>query len=73
MLDEGVDEYSITEYQRCWNEGERQTYRLQGEFRELWPEYETPNEFAQKMKGQVDPSAGQAQIAMLPTRILVRA
>lgn len=72
MLEEGVDEYSITQYQRYWNEGERQTYRLQGEFRELWPEYETPNEFAQKMKGQIDPSAGQAQIAMLPTRIMVR-
>jgi len=30
MLDEGVDQYSITEYQRYWIEGERQTYRLQG-------------------------------------------
>src|SRR5713101_1695812 len=26
---EGADEYSITEYQRYWHEGERQTYRLQ--------------------------------------------
>ena len=29
-LDERIDPYSITEYQRYWIEGERQTYRLQG-------------------------------------------
>ena len=73
MLDEGVDEYSITEYQRYWNEGERQTYRLQSEFRELWPEFETPNEFARQMVGQLDPKMSKVQIAMLPTRLIVRA
>lgn len=73
MLDEGVDEFSITEYQRYWNEGERQTYRLQGEFRELWPEFETPNEFARQMVGQLDPKMSKVQIAMLPTRLMVKA
>src|SRR5436305_1224365 len=42
------DEYSITEYQRFWMENERKAYRLQAEFRELWPEFETPNELAQQ-------------------------
>lgn len=73
MMDEGVDEYSITEYQRYWNEGERQTYRLQREFRELWPEYETPNEFARQLMKQIDPNLSKVQIAMLPTKIMVRA
>jgi hypothetical protein len=44
MHDEGRDEFTITEYQRYWNESERQAYRRQVEFRELWREYETPNE-----------------------------
>jgi hypothetical protein len=35
MRDEGLEEFSITEYQRYWNESERQAYRLQKEFREL--------------------------------------
>jgi len=43
MRDEGFDEYSITQYQHYWNEGERQTYRAPGEFRDLWPAFETPN------------------------------
>ena len=43
---EDLDSFSITEYQRYWNESERQAYRRQVEFRELWPEYETPNELA---------------------------
>ena len=42
MRDEGRDGYSITEYQRYWEEGERAAYRVQKEFRELWPEFETP-------------------------------
>jgi hypothetical protein len=71
MLDEGVDEFSITEYQRYWNEGERQTYRLQQEFRELWPEYETPNEFARQIVKQLDPKITKRDIVMLPARIQV--
>jgi hypothetical protein len=46
MRDERAATYTITEYQHYWHEGERQTYRRQAEFRELWPEYETPNELA---------------------------
>lgn len=73
MLDEGVEEFSITEYQRYWNEGERQTYRLQSEFRDLWPEFETPNEFAKQMIGQLNPKMSKREIAMLPTRLMVKA
>lgn len=73
MLDEGVDQYSITEYQRYWIEGERQTYRLQSEFRELWPEFETPNELAQQILKQLDPSTSKREIAMLPMRLMVQA
>lgn len=73
MLDEGVEKYSITEYQRYWNEGERQTYRLQSEFRDLWPEFETPNEFAHQMIGQLSPKMSKREIAMLPTRLMVKA
>ena len=40
---------TITEYQRFWSESERKAYRRQVEFRELWPEYETPNELATQM------------------------
>jgi hypothetical protein len=72
MLDEGADEYSITAYQRYWNEGERQTYRLQHEFRELWPEHETPNEFARQIVKQLDARTTKLDIAMLPSRIQVR-
>jgi hypothetical protein len=46
MRDEGVGSYTITEYQQYWHEGERQTYRRQADFRELWPEFDTPNELA---------------------------
>ncbi len=46
MRAEGRDEYTITEYARFWNETERVAYRLQSEFRELWPDVLTPNELA---------------------------
>ena len=39
MKDEGKDAYTISEYQRYYAENERQAYRQQAEFRELWPEY----------------------------------
>ena len=54
MHDEGVDEYTITRFQRYWREGERQAYRAQKEFRELWPEFETPNELARQIVKQSD-------------------
>jgi len=49
MRIEERESFSITEYQRYWNESERQAYRRQVEFRELWPEYETPNELARQI------------------------
>ena len=58
MRDEGRDEFTITEYQRYWNEGERQTYRLQKEFRECWPEFDTPNELARQVVKYVDSKLG---------------
>jgi hypothetical protein len=73
MLDENVDEFSITEYERYWHEGERQTYRLQNEFRELWPEFETPNELARLIVRQVDAKLTKREIAALPARLMVTA
>ena len=49
MRDEERDEFTITEYQRYWNESERQAYRRQVEFRELWPEFETPTELGRQI------------------------
>jgi hypothetical protein len=70
MRDEGKEEFSITEYQRWWNEGERQTYRLQGEFRELWPDQETPNELARQIIKHVDGKlASKREIAALPVQL----
>lgn len=57
MRDEGRGAYSIAEFQRYWNEGERQTYRWLREFRELWPEYDTPNELAEQLVSQVKAKA----------------
>lgn len=72
MRDEGRDEYSITEYQRYWNENERQAYRLQVEFRELWLEFETPNELARQIVKYVDVrKAGKRDVASLPMHLQV--
>jgi hypothetical protein len=51
MRAEGREEFTITEYARFWKETERTAYRLQGEFRELWPEYNdsNPNELARQI------------------------
>ena len=73
MRDEGVDEYSITEYQRYWFEGERQAYRLQKEFRELWPEFETPNELARQIVKYWTRRLSKREIAALPTTLQIRA
>jgi hypothetical protein len=70
---EGIDEFSITEYQRYWHEGERQTYRLQKEFRELWPEYENPNELAGQIVKHVDERTSKRDVASLPSRLQVTA
>jgi hypothetical protein len=65
--------FSITEYERYWNEGERQTYRLQRDFRELWPEFETPNELAREIAKHLDANTSKAEIATLPMRLMVTA
>jgi hypothetical protein len=69
MKIEDRDEFSITEYQRYWHEGERQTYRLQKEFRELWTEHETPNEVARQLVKQVDGKLSKRDIAGLPSQV----
>lgn len=73
MVLEDRDEYSITEYERYWKEGERQTYRAQKEFRDLWPEFETPNELASAMLKQIDRKASKRDVATLPMRLMVTA
>lgn len=67
------DEYSITEYQRFWFENERKAYRLQAEFRELWPEYETPNELARQIVKHVDAKMAKRDVATLPMRLQIAA
>ena len=71
MQIEGRDEFSITEYQRYWREGERQTYRLQKEFRELWKEFETPNELARQVAKQINRNMSRRDAALLPSRVSV--
>jgi hypothetical protein len=75
MMEEGKDEYSITEYQRYWNENERQAYRLQNEFRELWPEFEsqTPNELARQIVKNLDRRTTKRDAAKLPRTLEVEA
>lgn len=73
MREERRDEFSITEYERYWNEGERQAYRVQREFRELWPEFETPNELARQIVKHLDARTTKREIASLPTRLQITA
>ena len=68
--DEALDSFSITEYQRYWNESERQAYRRQVEFRELWPEYETPNELAQSDRRPTCASAVEAKRDQSTTELM---
>jgi hypothetical protein len=73
MQDEGLDSFSITQYQRYWNEGERQAYRLQNEFRELWPEFHTPNELAGQLLKQLQGKVGKREAMSLPLKLQVTA
>ena len=73
MMEEGKESYSITEYQRYWNENERQAYRVQNEFRDLWPEFETPNELAAQIVTQVDRRIAKRDAAKLPMTLQVEA
>ena len=49
MKDEKRDSFTITEFQRYYAVDERQAYRDQAEFRELWPQFETPDELARQV------------------------
>jgi hypothetical protein len=71
MRETGVDSFTITEYQRYWDENERQAYRMQKEFRELWPEYETPNELARQVVKHLDQRRSKREIATLPAQLQV--
>lgn len=73
MREEGQDSFSITEYQSHWSENERQAYRLQREFRELWPEYETPNELASQIAKHLDLKTTAFDAMSLPTKLMVTA
>jgi len=73
MWDEGKESYSITEYQRYWDESERQAYRVQNEFRELWPEFETPNELAAQIVKRADGRIAKKDAAQLPMTLQVEA
>jgi hypothetical protein len=66
MKMDDAEEYSITQYQRFWKENERQTYRVQNDFRELWPEFKTPNELARQIVKQVDGRIAKKDAAKLP-------
>ena len=46
MDDLDADELTLTEWRRWWNESERTSWRYLAEFRELFPEYETPEPLA---------------------------
>ena len=73
MQEEGIDSYSITEYMRYWNENERKAYRVQNEFRELWEEYETPNELAQQILRSVRTRLAKKDVQKLPNTLQVSA
>ena len=73
MSEEGRDSYSITEYQRYWNEGERQAYRVQDEFRELWPEFRTPDELARQLLKQLGGKVSKREAMSLPMKVQVTA
>jgi hypothetical protein len=71
MREECRDEFSITEYQRFWNEGERKAYRLQVEFRELWPEFDTPNDLARQIVKHLDAKVAAKDAGSLATKLQV--
>jgi hypothetical protein len=70
MRDESKDSFTITEFQRYWNDGERQAYRKQAEFRELWPELETPDQLARQV---VPYLSEKLDATRLPTKAMVLA
>jgi hypothetical protein len=73
MQDDRRDSYSITEYQRYWKESERQAYRLQRDFRELWPEFDTPDELARQIIEHLDRRVSKRDAMSLPMKLQVSA
>jgi hypothetical protein len=73
MRERGGQEFSITEYQRRWGEPERQAYRVQAEFRELWPEFDDPNELARQFVKKLDGRVSKKEAATLPLTLQVEA
>lgn len=75
MEAEGRDDYTITEYARFWNEVEREAYRYQREFRDLWPEFETPTALAVKViEGTTKPEKGaDGKVTPFPVSVEVTA
>ena len=70
MKDEGKDAYTISEYQRYYAENERKAYRDQAEFRELWSEFDTPNELARQI---IPHLRGKVDATTLPSSVVVTA
>ncbi len=70
MKSERQDSFTITEYMRFYSENERQAYRSQSEFRDLWPEFETPNELARQVVKHLDKRPGPGS---MPTTVPVMA
>ena len=64
MKSEQKDSFTITEYMRFYNESERQAYRSQSEFRDLFPEFETPNELARQLVKHLDKKPGPGAMPM---------
>ena len=73
MKEARKDSYSITEYQRRWGENERQAYRVQNEFRELWPTLDTPDELARELVSQLEARISKKEAARLPLTLQVEA
>jgi hypothetical protein len=71
MKAEGRNEFTITEYARFWRESERNAYRLQVEFRDLWPEFSTPNELARQVVKNGGPSLEESDGKVEPFPISV--
>lgn len=73
MRESGRDEFSITEYMRRWDEDERQAYRVQADFRDLWPEFRNPNELARQVVSNLDGRISRKDAAKLPLTLQVEA
>ena len=73
MRDENRPSLTITEFADYWKERERQAYRAQKEFRELWPEFETPNDLARQILSRLEGDRLTTEIPDVPLSVLVDA